>query len=96
MELDYKILENQFMGLSGSSLLKAMQNNEMPILDLLTREAIQNSLDAKLPNVPNVDIHIQTGKFEEQKLNEKLGEIGSKIAQKYEKQETNTFINGRI
>lgn len=93
MELDYKILENQFMGLSGSSLLKAMQNNEMPILDLLTREAIQNSLDAKLPNVASVDIHIQTGKFEEQKLNEKLGEMGHKIAQKYEKQKTNTFIS---
>ena len=46
MKFDYEILRNQYMGISGSSLLRVIQNNDMPILDLLVREAIQNSLDA--------------------------------------------------
>ncbi|WP_197216298.1 hypothetical protein [Cytobacillus firmus] len=37
------------MSQSGSSLLKSLQNNNLPVLDLLVRESIQNSLDAALP-----------------------------------------------
>ena len=31
---------------NGSYVLKSLQNKEMPLLDLLVRESIQNSLDA--------------------------------------------------
>lgn len=37
------------MSQTGSSLLKSLQNNNLPVLDLLIRESIQNSLDAALP-----------------------------------------------
>lgn len=43
-----EIAEPGRMTQSGSSLLKLIQNNNMPILDLLVRESIQNSLDAKM------------------------------------------------
>ncbi|MEH6948050.1 hypothetical protein V7068_13470 [Bacillus sp. JJ634] len=36
------------MSQTGSSLLKSLQNNNLPVLDLLARESIQNSLDAAL------------------------------------------------
>lgn len=36
------------MSQTGSSLLKSLQNNNLPVLDLLIRESIQNSLDATL------------------------------------------------
>ena len=64
MELDYKILKHEYMSICGSALLKVIQNNNLPILDLLTREAIQNSLDAKLPNVNHVEVDIHIGKFD--------------------------------
>ena len=35
------------MGLTGKDLLKVMQNKSTPVLDLLVRESIQNSLDAQ-------------------------------------------------
>lgn len=41
-----EIAEPGRMSQSGSSLLKLIQNNYMPTLDLLVRESIQNSLDA--------------------------------------------------
>lgn len=45
--MDIEIAEPARMTQAGSSLLKLIQNNNMPILDLLVRETIQNSLDAK-------------------------------------------------
>ena len=36
------------MSQTGSSLLRSLQNNNLPVLDLLIRESIQNSLDAAL------------------------------------------------
>ena len=45
-----EIAEPGRMTQSGSSLLKLIQNNNMPILDLLVRDSIQNSLDAKNEN----------------------------------------------
>lgn len=48
---------------SGSSLLKLIQNNNMPILDLLVRESIQNSLDAKNDKDEFVAVDFLTGKF---------------------------------
>lgn len=41
-----EIAEPGRMTQNGSSLLKLIQNNDMPILDLLVRESVQNSLDA--------------------------------------------------
>lgn len=52
----------------GSSLLRLIQNNEMPTLDLLVRESIQNSLDSGLEGVKNVVIDFRTGSFCREKL----------------------------
>lgn len=37
---------------SGAFLLRAMQNEDMPRLDLLVRESVQNSLDAAIDKLP--------------------------------------------
>lgn len=44
--MDIKVLKNEGFTLSGSGVLRAFQNEKMPSLDLLIREAIQNSMDA--------------------------------------------------
>ena len=93
MKFDYEILRNEYMGISGSSLLRVIQNNDMPILDLLTREAIQNSLDAKLDNSGSVDVDINISKFDENKLANSIEPFGSKLLEKYKNQKLDTFIS---
>ena len=57
---------------SGSSLLRSIQNNNMPILDLFVRESIQNSLDARKKGAKFVDVEFLTGTFSKKRLNEIL------------------------
>ena len=44
--MDNIVLKRDAMSLSGSSLFDEIQNKHTPLLDLLVRESIQNSLDA--------------------------------------------------
>ena len=52
--MDIQIAQISNMSQSGSSLLRSIQNNSTPILDLLVRESIQNSLDAAKPDSRSV------------------------------------------
>ena len=49
------------MSQSGNSLLKLIQNNDMPILDLLVREAVQNSLDAGISAGKSDSVYVDVG-----------------------------------
>ena len=56
---------------SGSSLLRLIQNQDMPLLDLLVRESVQNSLDARRSDESSkVFVDITVGKFDAPALNE--------------------------
>lgn len=68
---------------SGSSLLKLIQNNDMPILDLLVRESIQNSLDAHKKDSRYVDVRFMVNEFESSALNKKLEGITDKLNDRY-------------
>lgn len=46
------ILKHQSMGVDGKFLLRSIQNDNLPALDLLVRECLQNSLDASLSENP--------------------------------------------
>lgn len=74
--MKYYSLELQPMQESGAFLLRALQNEETPLLDLLVRESVQNALDAGRngdQGLPiSVDFHIRehsldaiTSKFSE-------------------------------
>lgn len=82
-----EIAEPGRMTQSGSSLLKLIQNNNMPILDLLVRESIQNSLDAKNENDPYVTVEFFTGEFNKLALNSELEGIKESLNKKYWKNE---------
>jgi hypothetical protein len=43
---------------SGAFLLRAMQNEDMPRLDLLVRESVQNALDAALDRRPGGEVRV--------------------------------------
>ena len=63
-----EIAQNARMAQSGSSLLKLMQSCELPVLDLLVREAIQNALDASNKD-KFVNVDFRTGDFSPYSLN---------------------------
>ena len=58
-----EIAEHGRMTESGSSLLRLIQNQSMPLLDLLVREAVQNSLDATNQEDPCVKVDISVKDF---------------------------------
>lgn len=56
--MKYHGLSLQPMQESGAFLLRAMQNEEMPRLDLLVRESVQNALDAALDRQRGGEVRI--------------------------------------
>lgn len=82
-----EIAEPGRMTQSGSSLLKLIQNNNMPILDLLVRESIQNSLDAENELDSYVTVEFVTGEFNKMSLNRELEGITDSLNKKYWKNE---------
>lgn len=82
-QMKIEIAEPGRMTQTGSSLLKLIQNNNMPILDLLVRESIQNSLDAKNDKAAYVLVDFLTGTFDKASLNSELDRITNSLNQRY-------------
>ncbi|MFP7344021.1 hypothetical protein [Bacillus safensis] len=59
--MQIEIAEFGKMSQNGSSLLKLIQNNDLPILDLLVREAVQNSLDAGIRVEGHDSVYVDIG-----------------------------------
>lgn len=78
-----EIAEPGRMTQSGSSLLKLIQNHKTPVLDLLVRESIQNSLDAHKSDARYVTVEYLTGEFSSCKLGKELEGITSALAKRF-------------
>lgn len=78
-----EIAEPGRMAQSGSSLLKLIQNNNMPILDLFVRESIQNSLDANKSSSEYVNVEFIKGEFITNNLNKELDGIEEALNSKF-------------
>lgn len=78
-----EIAEPGRMTQSGSSLLKLIQNNDMPILDLFVRESVQNSLDAKNDTDKYVTVKFRNGSFNKSRLNRELEGITEALNKRY-------------
>lgn len=81
--MEIEIAEHGRMSESGSSLLRLIQNNNIPLLDLLVRESVQNSLDAAKENTKSVNVDFVTGKFDASALNAHFDRITQKLDKKY-------------
>lgn len=73
------------MSESGSSLLRLIQNHEAPVIDLLVRESIQNSLDASAASKPksHVDVHFRMDDFEPLKLSRHFEGISHSLKRRF-------------
>ncbi len=81
--MNIKLLKLGWMTTSGSSLLRIMQNASTPVLDLIVRESIQNSLDAAKPtlniNKEKVQVDFNYGSFDSNKLANEFEGISTKL-----------------
>ena len=74
--LDREILKTNYGVSYGSVTLKSLQNDNIPELDLLVREAIQNSSDAALGEEgPSYAVNFQYGSFSPTAFNSFLTDI---------------------
>ena len=78
-----EIAEHGRMTESGSSLLRLIQNQNMPLLDLLVREAVQNSLDATNKKDPSVNVDISVKDFLARELNKNFDSIQHALNSKF-------------
>lgn len=81
--MNIEIAEPGRMTQSGSSLLRLIQNNTTPVLDLLVRESIQNSLDAHKDKAKSVTVEFLTGDFNSRRLGNELEGISSALAGRF-------------
>lgn len=82
-KMNIEIAEPGRMTQSGSSLLRIIQNNSMPVLDLLVRESVQNSLDAENRIGDYVFVEFNTGKFNSRELSSELEGITEGLNKKF-------------
>lgn len=81
--MEIEVAEHGRMTESGSSLLRLIQNNNIPLLDLLVRESIQNSLDAADNSSKSVNVDFKTGEFSSADLNIHFKGITSQLDKKF-------------
>ena len=76
------------MDMSGSALIRSIQNNSMPLLDLLVRESVQNSLDAFKKETEYITVNFGVNKFDNVKLADELEGISDALIKKYPDRES--------
>ena len=86
-----EIAQHGRMSESGSSLLRLIQNQDMPLLDLLIREAVQNSLDAS-NGKPFVNVDVSIKQFNAKDLNKHLEGITDQLNKRFNKTSYNSII----
>ena len=78
-----EIAQHDRMSESGSSLLRLIQNQSIPLLDLLVRESTQNSLDAAKEGEEKVSVEYTVGKFQSSTLNQYFDVINKRLDEKF-------------
>lgn len=78
-----EIAEHGRMTESGSSLLRLIQNQDIPLLDLLVRESVQNSLDATAKPTEPVQVDMRVGEFVIADLNRHFEKIEAGLNRRY-------------
>ncbi|MBG9982131.1 hypothetical protein HZY86_03295 [Aerococcaceae bacterium DSM 111020] len=87
LKIKYALNDPQSMAQDGDSILKSLQNVKIPIIDLIVRESIQNSLDAALGNKEHVEFDFYHGKFQNKDLASQLEEAEESLLNNFSKEE---------
>lgn len=77
--MDIQIAEKAPMSQTGSSILRIIQNHEMPLLDLIVRETVQNSTDASIADADHVGIEYNIRSFDPLEICRELNGVGDNL-----------------
>jgi hypothetical protein len=77
----------QSMSQDGDAILRSLQNKSLPVIDLMVREALQNSLDATLPNANETEINFTVDKFNSSSLATFFEGITEKLKSRFDEEE---------
>lgn len=80
------------MAQTGSSLLRLIQNDHTPILDLLIRESVQNSIDASKEDSKWVGYDISTKEFVKSKATSHFEGISEKLNAKFANERQKSIV----
>jgi len=83
MRMKIEVARQERMSESGRSLLRLIQNEEMPLWDLLVRESVQNSLDAALDGEGFVRVDFLIREFERSRLSRHFEGIRERLDELY-------------
>lgn len=93
----YKLPRQKFSQ-DGKGILRSLQNDNLPLIDLVIREAFQNSLDATKPGVPFTLIDVFTNDFQTSKIATHFEGLESELNRRFDEnqkvliiQDKNTF-----
>lgn len=67
------------MAPSGSAILRSLQNQSLPVVDLVIRESFQNSLDAGLSDKNFVNINVNVSELETKKVASHFTDLSKKL-----------------
>lgn len=73
----------QSMAQDGAAILRSLQNKSLPIIDLMVRESLQNSLDATIDGVESTNVQYIIGEFDSSKFARNLDEVTEKLEMMY-------------
>lgn len=90
--MELYLLKHENMMQTGKGLLRMIQNNTLPKIDLLVRECLQNSLDASLPDKKETKVDIRTGSFRHAELAPVFEGISGQLAERFRDREEADFI----
>lgn len=83
MKIKHVSNDVQSMAHDGGKILKSLQNNYLPLIDIVVREAIQNSLDASLSGIENTKIDFIVDNFDSERLAPVFEEIDQILIERY-------------
>ncbi|MFQ3905230.1 hypothetical protein ABLV94_05605 [Staphylococcus sp. Mo2-7] len=83
MKIKNAVNDVQSMSQDGDAILRSLQNKSLPVLDLLVRESLQNSLDATLPDMEETKVNFKLGNFNSPSLARYFEGISETLNERY-------------
>lgn len=83
MQIKHAPNDVQSMSQDGDAILRSLQNKSLPVIDLMVRESLQNSLDATKEHATTTNVDFYTGTFNSENLANHLEGIEDVLKSQY-------------
>lgn len=83
VRIKHALNDVQSMSHDGGKILKSLQNNYLSLIDIVVREAIQNSLDASIEGEHSTNVDFKVDQFESKKLAPIFEDVDKTLLERY-------------